>query len=215
MPEDRSASSWRTMQCGGARTPKNLGTSPAGSRSSMVTVMPAADPCQTTFVTVKMDNDLPTDITHTDDQEPPLSRTAKLSNQETFTAVEKSSRVFPNADCSESSSTCAEGDHGNGVSKARPDSDRSRDSLPTGDWRIACRKGGIGSGKEHTAAQGKASLPSTPTESSNESSVERLPLQQVTPVVAIVGKLAKIGSPLTLQPLTVVVFVQRARLPQS
>eukprot|EP00903_Cladosiphon_okamuranus_P005930 g5860.t1 len=157
------------MQLEGAGTPK-LRASVAGSRSNMVTVMPAADPCETTFVTVKMNNNFTMDSPdhHDDDvDEPRPARTMKWNSQESFAEeVAQPPRFFHD---DKSSSTRAADKVSNGWSESISHPRRS-DSNSSGG--IDNGNGGDGGIEERRAEQGRESVPSS---SSRTNSTEIIP----------------------------------------
>lgn len=94
--------------------PEQRTSSTRRSRSSMV--MPAVDPCETTFVTVKMDTNFSFDSP--DHHEAPTTPTAHWSIQENSSKADLS--AFPPHDaCSDSSSMCAEEKHDHRCSESR------------------------------------------------------------------------------------------------
>lgn len=146
------------MQFDGAGTPR-VEISTDRSRSDKVTVMPAADPCETTFVTVKMDNI--SSMCSPDHHKAPPTRTTDLKSPETSTRVEQPSRFSQDGACSSSSSTCAEAEHSNAHSQSGSELDWD-DSDSAG--RIEDEMSGGSSGEDTMAAQGRVS------NSTNESS---------------------------------------------
>lgn len=174
------------MKLEGTGTP-NLGKSAAGSRSDMVTVMPAADPCETTFVTVKVDNNFTMDNPDhhdADAHEPPPTRTPKWSSQESLAKVEQLSRLFPDKVCSDSSSACADDEHGNGCPESTSDRGRS-DGNSSGEIADGSL-GGDGS-EERTAEQRRRSFPSSRKESTETIPGHVSPLQVTLRVVRLNG----------------------------
>lgn len=142
------------MQFEGAGSPK-LGESTAGTRPDMVTVMPAAELCETTFVTIKMDKNFSVDSP--DQHEAPPTCTANWSSEESFAEDEQPSRFFPDDADSGSSPICPMDEHGNVDSEPTSDRDRS-DSNATD--VIDDGKGSSSKSVERSRdAQGRASLP--------------------------------------------------------
>ena len=142
----------------GAETPK-LGM----SRPGMVTVMPVAEPCETTFVTVTMNKNFSVDSP--DHQEAPLTCTTNWISQESFTEGEQpSSRFFPDDADRESSSTSAENEHGKVDSQPASDRDRS-DTDATG---MMDDDGNSGSSKSEERNRDERGRVSFPPRGSNE-----------------------------------------------
>lgn len=131
------------MQSDGAGTPE-VGVLTTESKSYEPTVMPAADLCETTFVTIKMDKDFTLDSP--DHREAPPTRTVSWRSEESLTATERSCQVLLDNACSESSSGCAKKEHGNGYSEETSDRSDNEVSCGSGSESILQAAGSAGIG---------------------------------------------------------------------